>query len=101
MINHALVLWGQILHHRLLKIKGLENLYTLKFGAAGMQVTPVTGGRGSNLALGRQNTTDKKPLDSICMSWNIHPMLEISAMLESCSWLSLILTSLQQVLQLL
>ena len=40
---------------------------------------------GSNFTLVRQNITDKKPVDSICMSWNIHPMQEISLMPKS--WL--------------
>ena len=40
--------------------------------------------RGSNFTLVRQNKTDRKPVDSIFMSWNIHPdpMQEISVMPE-------------------
>ena len=46
-----------------------------------------TSGRteGSNFTLVRQNSTDKKPVDSICISLNIHPMQEISVIPES--WL--------------
>ena len=58
-------------------------------------------GGSTDFTLVRQNTTDKKPLDSVCISWNMHPMQEISVMPES--WLKLLLTvtSLQhQLLQL-
>ena len=53
---------------------------------------------GSNFTLVRPNATDKKPVDSICMSWNIHPMQEISVMPES--WLKSLPVCNTELLQL-
>ena len=66
------------------EVAGLNEAVTgLNKGTLDGAVTVFRGG-GSNFILVRQNTNDKKPLDS-AMSWNIHPMKEISVIIES--WL--------------